>query len=111
MLTSGVVLLRDKYTSAYSCSLSSTAGAFQLEMIGHLPYSHSHSLPTLSNNNLFTYLKNWLGSQNFKNNDELMEGVNTWLSSRVVDFFDTGIQKCIPQFDRCLSSSGVYNEK
>jgi hypothetical protein len=31
----------------------------------------------------------------FNNNEELMEGVKTWLSSMAVDFFDTGIQELI----------------
>jgi hypothetical protein len=51
---------------------------------------------TLSRYNLFTYLTNWLGSQRFNNNEELMEGVKMWLSSQAADFSDTGIQKLIP---------------
>jgi hypothetical protein len=38
---------------------------------------------------LFTYLKNWLGSQHFNNNGELLEGVKTWLSSQAADVYDT----------------------
>jgi hypothetical protein len=45
---------------------------------------------------LFTCLKNWLGSQRFNNNEKFMEGVKTWLGLQVADFFDTGLQKCIP---------------
>jgi polysaccharide deacetylase 2 family uncharacterized protein YibQ len=45
-----------------------------------------------SNYRPFTYLKNWLGSQRFNNNEEFMEAVKTWLSSQVADFFDTGIE-------------------
>jgi polysaccharide deacetylase 2 family uncharacterized protein YibQ len=45
---------------------------------------------------MFTYLKNWLGSQLFNNDEKLMEGVKTWLSSQAADFFDTGTQKHIP---------------
>jgi hypothetical protein len=41
---------------------------------------------------------------------ELMEGIKTWLSSQTADFFDTGIQKFIPQY-KCLSSGGDYVEK
>jgi hypothetical protein len=50
----------------------------------------------LSDYHLFTYLKNWLQSQRLNNNEELMEGVKTWLSSQAANFFDTGIQKFIP---------------
>jgi hypothetical protein len=52
-----------------------------------------------------------VGSQHFNSNEELMEGVRTWLSSQAADFFDIGIQKLIPQYDKCLSSSGDYIEK
>jgi hypothetical protein len=52
-----------------------------------------------------------MASQGFNNNGELMEGVETWLSSQAADFFDTGIQKLIPRFDKCLNSSGDYVEK
>jgi hypothetical protein len=61
--------------SAYRCSHSSTAGAFQLGV-------------TLSNYHLFAYQKNWLRSQCFNDNDELMDVVRMWLSSQAADFFD-----------------------
>jgi hypothetical protein len=40
-----------------------------------------------------------------------MEGVETWLSSQVVDFFATGIPKLIPRYDKCLNSISDYIEK
>jgi hypothetical protein len=40
-----------------------------------------------------------------------MEGVKTWLSSQVADVFDTGIQKLIHQYDKCLNSSGDCSGK
>jgi hypothetical protein len=86
---------------------SSTAGAFQLG-VQHPPYNLDLAP---SSYHPFTYLKNWLGSQGFYNNEELMEDVKTWLSSQVADFFDTGIQKLIPQYDKCLNASGDYIEK
>jgi hypothetical protein len=46
---------------------------------------------------MLTYLKRWLESQCFDNKEELMEGVKTQLSLKTADFFDTGIQKLIPQ--------------
>jgi hypothetical protein len=49
-----------------------------------------------SDYHLFTYLKNWLGSQRFNNDEELTEGAKTWLSSEAADVFDKGIQKLIP---------------
>jgi hypothetical protein len=64
-----------------------------------------------SDYHLFTYLKIWLGSQCFKNNEELMEDVKTWMSSQAADFSDTGIQKLIPRYDKCLNSGGDYIKK
>jgi hypothetical protein len=57
-------------------------------LFDHLPYS-----PDLAPNDchLFIYLKNWLRSQRFDNNEELMDGAKTWLSSQAEEFFDTGI--------------------
>jgi hypothetical protein len=40
-----------------------------------------------------------------------MEGVKMWLSSMAVDFFDTGIQKPILRYEKCLNSVGDYVEK
>jgi hypothetical protein len=40
-----------------------------------------------------------------------MVGAKTWLSSQVADFFDTGIQKLIPQCDKFPNSGGDYVEK
>jgi hypothetical protein len=77
------------------------------ELFDHPPYG-SDLAP--SDYHLFTYLKNWLESQCFKSNEELMEGVKTWLSSQAADFFDTGIQKFISRY-KCLYSGGNYVAK
>jgi hypothetical protein len=80
---------------------------FNWDLSDHPPYS-----PALSSDyHLFTYLKNWFRSQHFNSNEELMEGVKTWLSSQAADFFDIGIQKLIPRYDKCLNSGGDYVEK
>jgi hypothetical protein len=77
-------------------------------LFDHPPYS-----PDLapSDYHSFTYLKNRLESQRFSINEELMEGVKTWLSSMAADFFDTGIQKRIPRYDKCFNSGNDYVEK
>ncbi|PNF40233.1 hypothetical protein B7P43_G07074, partial [Cryptotermes secundus] len=68
----------------------------------------SHLAP--SDYHLFTYLKNWLGSQRF-GNSELMEGEKTWLRSHAgVNFSDTRIQKLILRY-KFLNSDGDYAEK
>jgi hypothetical protein len=40
-----------------------------------------------------------------------MDGVKTWLSPIVADFFDRDTQKLIPQYDKCRNSGGDYVEK
>jgi hypothetical protein len=56
-------------------------------------FDHPPDSPDLapSNFHLLTCLKNWLSSQHFNNNEELMEGVKMWLSSQAADFFETGV--------------------
>jgi hypothetical protein len=59
---------------------------------------------------MFTVLKSWLGSQRFNNNEELIEGVKTFLSSQAAHFFDTRIQTLIPRH-KSPTSGGGYVEK
>jgi hypothetical protein len=108
MPTSNVVHHHDNahlHTAAHTQALLE---CFNWELFDHPPYS-----PDLapSNYHLFTHLKNWVELQWFNSNEELMEGVKTWLGSQVVDIFDTSIQKLIPQYDKCLSSVTDYTEK
>jgi hypothetical protein len=86
MLTSGVVLLHDNARPHTAAHTETLLKHFKWELFDHLSYSPD--LPP-SDHSLFTYLKNWLGSQCFNNNEELMEGAKTWPSSQVADFFDT----------------------
>jgi hypothetical protein len=87
---------------AFVHSWSISTGRFD-----HPPYSPDIAP---SDCHLFTYLKNWLGSQRFNNNEQLMEGVKMWMNSQAADFFDTGIQKFILLY-KCLNSGGDYVEK
>jgi hypothetical protein len=88
-----------------SVHISALLEHFNCELFDHPPYN-----PDLApgNYHLFTYLKNWLRSQCFNINQELMEGNKTCLSSQAADFFDPGTQKLIPQYDKCLNSSSDY---
>jgi hypothetical protein len=74
MLTFGVVILHEDtrlHTAAHTRSLLEH---FIWELFDYPAYSCDLAL---SNYHLFTYPKNWLLSQCFNNNDELMEGVKT----------------------------------
>jgi histone-lysine N-methyltransferase SETMAR len=101
MLTYSVVLLYDNtclHTAAHTQA-----------MLEHFNPTYSPDL-ALSDYHLFTYLKNWLQLKHFNNYENLMEDVRTWLSSQVTDFFDTGIQKLIHQYN-CLRSGSDYVKK
>jgi hypothetical protein len=93
MLISGIVPLHAHAQLRTAACAGELLEHFSWELFDHPPYS-----PDLapSDYHLFTYVKNWLGSQRFSNNEELMEGVKTWLSSQAADFFDTVIQNLLP---------------
>jgi hypothetical protein len=99
MLTNGVVLLHFNDRPHTAASIRALLEHFNWELFDHPPYS-----PDLapSDYHLLPYLKNWLRSQRFNNNEELMESVKPWLSSQAVDFFDAGIQKLIPDTSASL---------
>jgi histone-lysine N-methyltransferase SETMAR len=88
MLTSSVVLLHDNARPHTAVRTRALSEHFNWELFDHPPYSLDL---TPSYYHLYTYLKNWLGSQRF-NSNELMESVKTRLSSQAADFFDTDIK-------------------
>jgi transposase len=108
MLTSGIVFLHDNARQHTAARTRALLKLSNWELFDHPAYS-----PDLSPSyyHLFTYRKNWLRSQRFNNNEELIKCVKTWLSSQAEDFFDTGIQILIPRHDKCLNSCGDYVEK
>jgi hypothetical protein len=108
MLIPGVMLLHDNVRPHAAARTQALLEHFNWELFDHPVYSPGLSL---SDYHMLSCLKNWMGSQRFNSNEELVEGIKMWLSSRVADFFDMGMQKLIPRYDRCLSSSTDYVEK
>jgi histone-lysine N-methyltransferase SETMAR len=80
MLVSGV-LLHDNARPHTDFGTRTLLEHFNWELFDYPPYSHDLAH---SDCHLFirTYLKNWLRSQCFNNNEELMKGVKTWLSKQ-----------------------------
>jgi hypothetical protein len=37
--------------------------------------------------------------------------VNTWFASQAASFYDAGIQKLVPRYDKCPNNGGNYVEK
>jgi hypothetical protein len=108
MLTSYVVFLHDNARPHTAVRTRALLVNFSWGLFDHPPNSPA---PVPSDYHLFTFLKNWLTSERFSNNEDLMEGVKTWLSSQAADLFDTGIQKLNPRLDRCLNFSREYVER
>jgi hypothetical protein len=107
MLTSGVVLLHDNacpHTAAHTWALLEHFNWSCLTTLYIALISLWVTATCLS-----TWRTGW--DQFFSNNEELMEGVKTWLSSQVADSFDIGTQEFISWYNNCLSSSGDYVEK
>jgi hypothetical protein len=73
----------------------------------HPPYS-----PDLapSDYDLFPHMKRFLAGKQFHSDAEVETIVNNWLQQQAVDFFDTGIQKIVTQY-QSLDSAGGYVEK
>jgi hypothetical protein len=69
MLTSSVVVLHDNVHPHTTAHTQALLKHFNWELFDHPPYS-----PDLApcDYHLFTYVRNWMGSQCFNNNEELM---------------------------------------
>ena len=64
-----------------------------------------------SDYHLFPKMKIWSATQGFSDNEELMEGVKTWLHTQAASLYEEGIQKLITRYDKCLHVYGDYVEK
>ena len=65
---------------------------------------------TTPDNHLFLHLKKFLGSKRF-DDDDLKDAVQKWLTSQAAAFYEEGIQKLVPRYDKCLNNDGEYVEK
>ena len=60
---------------------------------------------------LFLHLKKFLGGKRFDDDDDLKDAVQKWLTSQAAAFYEEGIQKLVPRYDKCLNNGGEYGEK
>ena len=81
--------------------------SFKWEQMDHTPYS-----PDLapSDFHLFLHLKKFLGGKWFDYDDDLKDAVQKWLTLQAAAFYEEGIQKRVPWYDKCLNNSGEYVE-
>ena len=110
MLSASVVLLRDNTRPHVTRRSKHLLQEFSWEVFNHPPYCLDLA-PT--DFHLFLHLKKFLSRQRqrFQNDREAEMSVTQWFQSQAVDFYDTGIQKLVPRYDKCLNSRGEYAEK
>jgi hypothetical protein len=108
MLTKGVVLLHDNARPLTAARTNALIKLFNWEIFDHPP--HSPDLAQIDYN-LFTKMKDWLATQRFHTNDELMDGFNNWLHNLAAPFFDEGPQKLVSWYDNCLNVDDNYVDK
>ncbi|KAG8230543.1 hypothetical protein J437_LFUL008366 [Ladona fulva] len=74
----------------------------------HPPYS-----PDLapSDFHLFGPMKKFLAGQHFVRDGEVKSAVCRWLYSQQTDFFEQGILKLVPRWEKCVEKIGDYVEK
>lgn len=108
MLSAKVFLIHDNARPHASARTQEELQRLKWEIFGHPPYS-----PDLapSDYHLFPKLKEFLGGKQFDNDEELKEAVISWLRSLAVEEYNTGIEKLIPRYKKCLDNQGNYIEK
>jgi len=108
MLSAGVVLLHDNACPHTANLTQNLITSFDQEQLDHSPYS-----PDLapSDYHLFLHTKTHLAGQRHTDDDEVQTTVMQWLSNQAATFFDNGIQKLVPRYDKCLNFNGSYVEK
>jgi hypothetical protein len=55
-------------------------------------------------------MKTFFGARRFYD-DEVKETVNMWLASQAASFYDAGVQKLVPRYDKYLNNGRNYVEK
>jgi len=74
---------------------------------------HPRCSPDLapSDYHLFLHLKKFLGGKRFDDDDDLKDTVQKWPTSQAAAFYEEGIQKRVPRYDKCLKNGDEYVEK
>ena len=110
MLSADVVLLHDNARPHTARRSTHLLQEFSWEVYNNPPYS-----PDLapSDFHFFIHLKKFLSSQRerFQNDREADMSATQWFQFQAANLYDTGIQKFLPRYDKCLNSGCEYVEK
>jgi hypothetical protein len=57
-----------------------------------------------------TVCRDFGGSFSFDDDDDLKDAMQKWPTSQAAAFYEEGIQKLVPRYDKCLNNGGEYVE-
>jgi len=105
MLSATILLLHDNAWPHSAAQTQDLITSCKWEQMDHPLYS-----PDLvpSDYHLFLHLKKFLEGKWFDDEDDLKDAVQKWLTSQVAAFYEEGIQKLVPHYDKCLNNGGKY---
>jgi transposase len=108
LLSKRVLLLHDNARPHTAAHRVDKLRALKFEVLKHPPYS-----PDLapSGFHLFRPIKEHLRGQNFADDNEVMEAVESWLKAKPKSFFLEGIRKLVDRRTKCVAKQGDYVEK
>lgn len=78
--------------------------AAQAIQVGIVTPSTVQSGPGPYHFHLFFHFATFLALQTFMDGKELKSTLENWLNTQVATFYDEGIQKLVPCYDKCLNS-------
>jgi hypothetical protein len=101
-------MLYDNAHPHTATTMQDLIATFGWERFDHPPY-----IPDLapSDFHVFPHLKTFPGGRWFHDNNEVKETVNMWFALQAASFYDAGIQKLVPCYDKCLNNGGNYVQK
>jgi hypothetical protein len=108
ILSRGVVMLHDNVHPQTAAATQDLIATFGWEQFDHSPY-----IPDLTpcDFHAFLLLKTFIGGRWSHDDNEVKEDINTWFGSQAASFYDAGIQKLVPRYNRCLNNGGNYVKK
>jgi transposase len=108
LLSKRVLLLHDNTRPHTAAHTVDKLRALKFEVLKHPPYS-----PDLvpSDFHLFGHMKEHLRGQNFTDDNEVMEAVQSWLKATLKSFFLEDIRKLVDRQTKFVAKQGDYVEK
>jgi transposase len=103
-----VFFLQDNARPHTAALTMATLLKLKWDVLPHPPYS-----PDLapSDYHLFGPMKGVLGDKRFRNNDDVIAAVQSWIHKQPKTFFETGIKKLPERWHKCMAVNRDYIEK